>query len=266
MTERGAWSSTDGTVHLAERRPDSSVAVRRLTAAGLSEAVLLGGQTQSAPAIVKRASGSLEVYVRGGGDVLQVARRRPSGSWTGWTSLGGTVTGPPGVALDGDDQVHLLARGSDGAVTHRASPAPGSYAPSWDDLGGRLYEGTGPSATCSAPGRTDVVVQGRDHGVKLTSYAGARSGFSPLGFATAGTPAVAAPAGELLVVAAAADGVPHSWTAASGWSSLGGRLLGAPVLACAPGSGRAVVLGTGTDGRLLRGTWTAGAWSGWSRA
>jgi len=109
-------------------------------------------------------------------------------------------------------------------------------------------------------------VQGRDHGVKLTSYAGTREAFLPLDLEVVGTPAVAAPCGELLVVVAGLDGAAHGWTAARGWSSFGGRLSGAPVLACAPGSSRAVALATGTDGRLLRGTWTAGTWSGWSRA
>ena len=265
-TERGAWSSSDGTVDLAERRADGSVAVRVLTASGLSEPELLGGRVVGAPAVLRRPSGVLEVYARGRDDVLHVKRRRLSGSWTGWSPLDGAITGPPAVALTGQGEVHLFARGATGALLHRASPEPGVYAPAWDDLGGRLRAETGPGAVWSPAGGLEVVVQGTNAAVYRTTYAGAPSGFSRLGGTAVGSPAAAAPGGALLVVVAGTRGRPYARTTTTGWSLLGGRIVGSPVVAAAPGTDRAVVLATGSDGALLRGTWTAGLWSGWSRA
>lgn len=261
--QRGVWASTAGTVDVAERRADGSVDVRTATSAGLSEPELLGGTVKGAPAVVRRPSGSLEVYGRGGDDRLYVNRRPASGAWTGWTDLGGVLGGPPAAALFQGDEVHLFVRGSDGAMYHRWSPNPALYG-GWENLGGLLAPETGPAAVSPSPGRLEVVVQGTDAQAYRISYAAGWTGFSSLGGVLRGSPAVAAPGGSLVVLVRGGDDKPYTRTATAWWSPLGGALLGSPAMASAPGSNRTDAFVAGTDGVLYTNVRTNGTWSGWS--
>lgn len=263
--QRGIWSSAPGQLDVAETRPDGQVALRTMTPGGLSQPELLGGLVRGAPAVVRRPSGALEVYVRGGDDQLHVRRRPQGGAWTPWTALGGVITGPPGVSLFGGDDVHVFVRGGDEALHHRWSPSPGVYSV-WERLGGRIAAGTGPSAVTPAPGRLDVVVQGADGAGYSQSYAGRWNDFVALGGALRGSPAVAAPGGTTLMVVRGTDDKPYTRTVATGWAPLGGALVGSPVVASAPGSTRLDLLVTGSDGGLYANTRTGTTWSGWSVA
>ncbi len=260
--ERSVWSPSAGQFDVAERRADGSVAVRSGTSSGLSRPELLGGLVLGAPAVIRRPSGSLEVYVRGIDDRPYVNRRTASG-WTGWSPLDGILSGPPSVSLFSGDEVRLFVRGGDSVLYGRSSPQPDLFAP-WENLGGRLAAGTGPAATSPGDRRIEVIVQGTDTKAYRQSFATRWSGFTPLGGVLRDSPAVAAPGGELLTVVRGSDGAPYARTAAVSWTPLTGALLGSPALASAPGSSRADAFVTGTDGELYSNTRTGGTWSGWS--
>ncbi len=264
QAERGTWSSSSGTVEVAERRADGSVDLRTLTSAGLSQPELLGGQVLGAPAVVRRPSGALEVYVRGTDNQLYVKRRPSGGSFTDWVPLGGVLGGAPGVSLFKDDEVHVFVRGSDAVMYHRWSSSPGSYT-GWESLGGLLRLDTAPAVTSPATGRLEVVVQGTDRASYRKSFTGTWQPFAPFGGQVEGTPAIAAPGGTLVAVVRGTDSLPYARTPTTDWAGLGGVVAGSPSVAWAPGSSRADAYATGTDSELYTNSWTGGRWSGWSQ-
>jgi len=261
--ERGVWSSAAGTSAVAERRADGSVDVRTLTPAGLSTPDLLGGYVKGMPAVVRRPSGSLEVYARGGNDRLYVNRQPTGGSWSGWADLGGVLGGPPAASLFQGDEVHVFVPGGNGLLYHRWSPAPGAYT-AFEELGGRMWPETGASAVSAVVGRLDVLVQGTDTKAYLLSYAGGWGAFTPLGGGLRGTPALAASGGRFVALVRGGDDKPYTRTADADWSYLGGGLVGSPVLAAPPGGDRADAYVTGANGVPYTNARTSGTWSGWS--
>lgn len=262
VTDRTAWSPAPGSVHLAERRSDTSVALRTV---GTRGAALLGGRVRGAPLVVQRPSGPLEVHARGQDDRLWTTRRADDGTWTPWAALDGTVTGPPAAALVGDE-LHLFARAADGALMVRRSPEPGVCDGPWVRLGGHLAAGSGPSATSTVPGTLDVVVHGTDSALWHGTLTGTTwSGFASLGGGLlVGSPSAVAPGGELVVASVTRTGRAYVRTAA-GWTGLGGVLFGDASLVAAPDGQGVEAYGTGTDGATYRTVRSGTTWSGWAR-
>ena len=254
--ERGAWSSRTGTADVAERRADGSVDLRTWTSAGLSRATLLGGRVKGAPAVVRRASGELEIFVRGTDDALWTRQRRTDRSWTSWTSLGGRLSSAPAVSRRSGDELHVFVRGTDGALWTRRSASATSGWGSWTGLGGTPAAGSAPSAVSPRSGTLELVTRATDGSVRRRTLTTSWSKESSLGGRTTGSPSVTALGGTLVVAVAGTDRAVHTRTPSTSWTSAGGAVTAGPAVAAAPGSTSAVLLATGTDARLWVNTLT----------
>ena len=268
-TDRTAWYSAPGSVVLAERCTDGSVALRTVTlvpGAGAPVApVVLGGQVVGAPLVVQRPGGPLEVLARGTDSRMWVRTQAGDGTWTAWARVGGAITGPPAAVVVGAE-LQLFARGTDGSLVVRTSRAPGVHAGQWRSLGGRLLLGSAPAAAGVVAEATDVVVHGTDGAAHRGSLAaGVWSGFRSLGGPSlAGSPSAVAAGGELVVVSVSSTGRPYARTPATDWSGLGGVLFGSAALAAAPDGSGVDAFGTGTNGLTYRNARVGTAWSGWA--
>ncbi|MBV9379371.1 MAG: cellulase family glycosylhydrolase [Streptosporangiaceae bacterium] len=93
----------------------------------------IGGQVTSSPAAAVFGQYQVQIFARGTdgavyADVFTTSAKNPPGSWSGWHSLGGSVTGAPGATAFGQNQMQVFGRGTDGQV----------YADVWTDRG---YQG-----------------------------------------------------------------------------------------------------------------------------
>jgi hypothetical protein len=151
-----------------------------------------------------------------------------SGSgWSGWQSLGGSLTASPAATSPGSGLIDVFVRGTDGALWLKTTTNNGASWSGWTSLGGQLPNGTGPAACSWGSGRLDVFVQGTDGALWHKWYTGT------------------------------------SW---SGWQSLGGALTSSAAAATAPGSSTIDVFVRGTDGAVWYKDWNGAAWSGWHSA
>lgn len=78
------------------------------------------------PSAVADAEGNLHVAVRTADDAVWWRTRDASGSWSEWTSLGGTISGSPTLVTSGDT-VHLYARAGDYTLWQRSWTASGGW-------------------------------------------------------------------------------------------------------------------------------------------
>ena len=74
-----------------------------------------GGAT-SDPAAVQSPNGKTYLFVRGSDNAMRVSIRSAGGSWSPWSSLGGSCTSGPGAATDGGSGVRVYCRGQDGNI------------------------------------------------------------------------------------------------------------------------------------------------------
>lgn len=258
-----------GHADVVTRASDRSVSHRAWspTAGFFGSATALGGGTAFEPAVVQATPDRLDVFVVGNDGALFV-KSRTSGTWAGWTSLGGSLGSRPSATVV-DGVVHVVAAGASGTVAHAVLDAAGTSA-TWSSLGGLAAPGTAPSATSGGPGRLDVVVQGGDSAVwSRHLLGGVWSAWKSRGGAVRGDPAVVAnPDGSLLVLAIVPTGPLYArtlgGTAASGWTGLGGNLGSSPSAYVT--TGRVDVLAEGTNGALYHLARTGTGWSSWTRA
>ncbi|MGI8448089.1 MAG: cellulase family glycosylhydrolase [Streptosporangiaceae bacterium] len=92
-----------------------------------------GGDVTSSPAAVAFGQYQVQLFARGTDgavwdDVWTASTKSPPGSWSGWNSLGGSVTDAPGATAFGANQMQVFGRGTDGQV----------YADVWSNGG---YQG-----------------------------------------------------------------------------------------------------------------------------
>jgi len=163
--------------------------------------------------------------------------------------LGVTFTDAP-AAVGRGARLHVFARGSDGALYHKAGD--GSSWERWERLGGSVV--SSPAAVV-AGGRLTVFVRSRDDQVWTRSRDGrAWSAWTPVGGQLSEAPAAAAGDGHVeLVVRGRDHRIWHSRAAGSAWEpwrSLGGEAHSAPAAAHA-GPGRLIAFCRGRD----RGLW-----------
>ena len=113
--------------------------------------------TNSSPAAVTWPDGHLEVFaLLSGAHVGYVSQSSSSGggTWTGWTSLGGPVTGPPAVALDATGHPQVFAATADRLLVHDYY-LNGTWA-GWAQVPGTSrYVGV-PGIATNADGRLEV--------------------------------------------------------------------------------------------------------------
>jgi glucose/arabinose dehydrogenase len=183
------------------------------------------------------------------------------GSWTTLPIGGASGNGPSAVVTTGD-VVHLVVRGTTGAVYH--ATRRGSTWSGWENLGGGV-RGT-PAVSPRPGGGIAIFVRGTDNVIWTRSGdTGAWTSWSSLGGATQSSPTVAwgySPDMLLVFVTGTNGGLyqgtmkPGSWT---GWFKLDGALPATARLAAAATRGRAVVYasdGGGTSYRQYVGRWT----------
>ena len=232
----------------------------------------------SSPAVVAWPDGHLEVFARLADGTLGQAAQRGTAStagWSGWTSLGGHLAGPPQVALDGSGDPQVFALGPNGGLGVDAYANGGWQG--WRALpGGDQYTGM-PAVGMNEDGRLEVFARSTAGAIehvwqnpgKLTQWGGPLTLFP----SAAGDPEVFNTKGGRMEVFVQAPGgtVEHSWqlqpVAGTGWAhpaSLDGSSDGAPV-----------PLWVGTESELFTRT-PAGAiawdhlvsaqagWTGWS--
>jgi peptidoglycan/xylan/chitin deacetylase (PgdA/CDA1 family) len=222
---------------------------------------LLGRPSQrNAPAAATTAGGVHLTERRATGALW--TRTRSGSTWSGWTSLGGSVVaGPASAAADADATV-FVGLGTDTAVWQRVRTDAGTLG-DWTSLGGT---GTSKPAVAAVSGRRSVAVRGSDRAVWLRELTSAGWGaWRSAGGALASAPVLAAtPDGALTVGGIGTDGA--LWVrkrSASGtwasWVRVGGTTTAEPVLAAAPGGAVAAMV-RGTDGQA----WVAVGASGWT--
>ncbi|MFC1438611.1 glycoside hydrolase family 27 protein [Streptacidiphilus sp. N1-10] len=78
------------------------------------------------PSVVVDAAGELHVAVRTPDDAVWWRLRDSSGTWSDWTSLGGTISGSPTLVASGDT-VHLYARAGDYTLWQRSFTTAGGW-------------------------------------------------------------------------------------------------------------------------------------------
>lgn len=85
--------------------------------------LLAGGPVTSAPDIVSRYQGNLELFARGPNRTL-LQKTWINGVWGNWVDLGGVLTSGPGATIyassAGNARIMVFVRGTDGALWYRA--------------------------------------------------------------------------------------------------------------------------------------------------
>jgi len=100
----------------------------------------------------------------------------PSGDWEHWEDLGGEISPGPASVMTKSGEIHVFARGLNGALYHKWYS--GSWS-GWEDLG-RSFDDT-PSVVVTDRGKFLVTVKNSAHDVWYRSYDGGWSGWSQLG-------------------------------------------------------------------------------------
>jgi hypothetical protein len=206
--------------------------------------VALGWEsTSSDPTMVQWPDGHLEVFVRLGdgslGTTSQLGATVTSG-WSAWSSLGGSLAGPPAVALDSSGDPQVFAVSSYGSLMRKYFE-DGAWQ-SWEALPGG-YEFTGvPAVGTNFDGRLEVFARTSSgalvHVWQIPRHPDLWGGPAVLLAGVTGDPsAYSTVGGRIEAFAAALDGsVRHTWQvqvrAGTSWSqpaSIGGDSASAPV-------------------------------------
>jgi tRNA A-37 threonylcarbamoyl transferase component Bud32 len=235
-------------------------------------------QISSDPAVVSMPGGHLEVFARlGNGGLGAVSQLSAAdlGRWSGWTSLGGTLGGPPVTAVNGNRLPEIFALAPNGSLMHDPY-RNGSWA-GWSALpGGQAFTGV-PAVGKNADGRLELFARTKsgaiEHVWQVPGGSGGWDGAPVLIGNAVSDPAVfSANEGRLEIFAVVAKGkMMHTWqlqpVAGTAWNrpqSLAGHSVGAP--AAIRVNGHSQLFARGPDGKIgydhLDGS--TGAWSGWS--
>ncbi|WP_327096087.1 DUF346 domain-containing protein [Nocardia vinacea] len=176
--------------------------------------------------------------------------------WSGWESLGGTITTAPVPVSWGPGHLDVFARGGDNALWHKWWT--GKTWSGWESLGGTIT--TAPVPVSWGPGHLDVFARGGDNALWHKWWTGKTwSGWESLGgtITTAPVPVSWGP-GHLDVFARGGDNALwHKWWTGktwSGWESLGGTITTAPV-PVSWGPGHLDVFARGGDNALWHRFW-----------
>ena len=151
---------------------------------------LASEQIVGSPTAVSMYPGRIDLFVRRAdnrlspGETYVPSSNLLTKSWNGWawsgyTNLGGNITGEPAVITRGGNKIDILARGRDGTLQY-ASWTGSTWTP-FTTLGAETIRGT-PSVVSMSPERLDVFVRGTDNRLYTKSLTAAGwSGYIPLG-------------------------------------------------------------------------------------
>ncbi|MEU6997926.1 hypothetical protein [Nonomuraea sp. NPDC046570] len=59
---------------------------------------------------------------------MRIWQTAPNTAWSGWSSLGGSLSGDPVAAANTDGRLEVFARGADASLLRYTQSAPGSWA------------------------------------------------------------------------------------------------------------------------------------------
>jgi hypothetical protein len=161
----GAATDANGNITVHIRGTDNQLYQRAFNGTSWSGWAALGGPNAGtfagAPALTA-INGRTDIFVRGTDNQLWQRTWTATGSWTGWTSLGGVLVDNPGAATDSNGKITVHVRGTDNQIWQRAFN--GTSWSNWAALGGPSA-GTfaGAPALSATNGRTDVFVRGTDN-------------------------------------------------------------------------------------------------------
>jgi hypothetical protein len=202
--------------------------------------------------------------------------------WTGWSSLGGFLTGDLAVAANQDGRLQVFARGKDGMLgyTYQTTASTSTAWSAWASLG--VVITSTPAVALNSDGRMEVFARGLDGTLGHIAQTSASSvtgwsAWESLGgkdFITSRPAAAQNSDGRLEVLARGPEGGLRSISqtaagGASGWSAwlaLGGATIGDPSVARLQ-DGRLVAFVRKTEDGSVRniyqsspGTWSGSTW------
>jgi hypothetical protein len=221
------------------------------------------------PAIAAQGAGDMRAFIRGSDGALWT-RSWNGTTWTGWSSLGGTLTSGPSASARPGGIYDVVVRGTENAYYHRAFTPAGGWT-EWAALGGTFSSAPGVSYR-QGTGQIDVTGVGVDSQLYFMSYEPGTgwAGWSPLGGGLVGKPSVISPgAQQIEIYARGTDTQLYEkyWTPATGWGAylpLGGG-LSPGVAATTWDANRRDVFARGLDGEMRIISWTnTGGWGAWA--
>ncbi len=167
----------------------------------------LGGQIASGtgPAAYSSGAGHLDVFVEGTNGALW--HKSYTGTWSGWQSLGGSLTSSPAATSTSAGVIDVFARGTNGAIWQKTTTNGGGSWSNWASLGGQIASGTGPAA-CSSGSHLGLFVEGTTGALYQKTWTGSWSGWVDFGGALTSSPAATSPtSGVFDVFVRGTDGV-----------------------------------------------------------
>jgi len=219
-------------------------------------------------------NGILELFAKGtNGQIYRMRQFGANGSWTGWTSLGGTAASDPVAVMSRTGGNAVFARFTDGNLYYCYQNGPTGTWSSWTNLGGPIVGK--PAVGKSPDGRMDVFCRMADGSIqhRWEDYSSGWQAWASLGGNIGGDPVVALnwEGREEVFVRGTDNQLYHKWQMNdgtwSGWGNLGGQIVGEPSIGKSS-DGRLEVFCHFADGSIQH-NWQNGAvvgtsWSGWS--
>jgi hypothetical protein len=96
-------------------------------------------QFTDGPSVVANSDGRLEIFARSAdGAVWHNWQTSPGGSWSGWNSLGGWISGRPAATINADGRLDVFVLGGGNTVYHNYQTSPGGGWSGWISLGGSI--------------------------------------------------------------------------------------------------------------------------------
>ncbi len=128
---------------------------------GWSDWQSLGGQLTSSPAATAQANGKVDVFVRGSSGELW--QREYTNGWSAWTSVGGYLTSDPAAVSRSAGKITVFVRGGSGSLWSTSTTDGGATWSGWNEIGGQLLDGTGPTAYAWGNDRIGWLVTGTNN-------------------------------------------------------------------------------------------------------
>ena len=262
-----AMAANGSRTFLAERTRGRGLTVRVATSGQWAPAVSLGGTAAQAPAIARLPhSTGIEIAQVRPSRAVAVRTYVPDGTSASWSSIGGTATSGPAVAVSAAGRVAVAVRGS-GLDLRLREYAPAKGWGSWISLGSSLTD-VAPAVTYVPGGDLNVFAVTRTQTlVRKVRHAGKWSSWQSLGNGVHSAPVVTVDPATAAITVFARGHDTTLWQAVVGQHALtrvpGAVVVGTPAAAATAASERTVVV-DGPDGRLRLARWTDAGWSSWS--
>ena len=215
----------------------------------------------AAPAVCAQDANSLDLFAKGTDGALWW-KHWDGTTWSAGTSLGGYLTSDPAAVSRSAGKITVFVRGGSGSLWSKSTTDGGATWSGWNEIGGQLLAGTGPTAYAYGD-RIGWLVTGTNNALyHMWDDATGRHGWENLGgYLTSSPGATSSGSGAIDVFVRGSNGAlwqreyNNGW---SGWTAAGGVLApNTGPAVCSWGAGRLDVFVTGTSGVLWH--WS-GSW------